>query len=368
MNILFLTNHLNVGGITSYVFSLAKGLKNKGHNVYVASSGGDSLTRFTEQGIIYIPIPIRTKAEINIFKLGVSLFKLMAHIKQKDIDIIHSNTRVTQVLGCLLERCTHKTHITTCHGFFKRRFFRRIFACWGNRVIAISESVREHLIRDFCVSPENIKLVYNGIDLENLKLRYSKNRDEVKRDFGLGNGSVVGIVARLSDVKGHIFLIQAMKLVLDKIPDVQLLIVGEGRMKNKLERLTERLKIEKNVFFTPKVNNIQDALYVMDLFVMPSLKEGLGLGLMEAMAWGKAVIGSEVGGIKNLIRHGYNGLLVRAADAEQLSLSIIELLQNPAKSSILGNNARLFITENFSLEKMVSGTERVYRECLNIKD
>jgi glycosyltransferase involved in cell wall biosynthesis len=364
MNILFLTTHLNVGGITTYVFSLAKGLKSKGHNVYVASSGGDSLTRFTEQGIIYIPIPIRTKAEINIFKLGFSFFKLIPQIKQKGIDIIHSHTRVTQVLGCLLARFTHKTHITTCHGFFRRRFFRRVFACWGNRVIAISASVREHLIRDFCLSSENIRLVYNGIDLENLKLRYAKNRDEVKRDFGLSNGSVVGIVARLSEVKGHIFLIQAMKLVLDKVGDVGLLIVGEGRMKNKLEKLTKELNIEKNVFFIPKVNRIQDALYVMDLFVMPSLKEGLGLGLMEAMAWGKAVIGSEVGGIKNLIRHGYNGFLVRPADAEALASAIIELLRDPVKASILGNNARLFIRENFSLEKMVCETERVYRECL----
>ncbi len=364
MNILFLTNHLNVGGITSYIFSLSKSLKTKGHNVYLASSGGDSLTRFTEQGIIYIPIPIRTKSELNIFKLGVSLFKLMSHIKEKDIDIIHSNTRVTQVLGCLLERYTHKTHITTCHGFFTRRFFRRLFPCWGSKVIAISESVREHLIGDFCVRPENISLVYNGIDLERLKLRYAQSRDEVKLKFCLGNGPVVGIVARLSDVKGHIFLIRAIKLVLDKIPDVQLLIVGEGRMQKKLERLAEELQIARNVFFIPKVNNIQDALYVMDLFVMPSLKEGLGLGLMEAMAWGKAVIGSRVGGIKNLIRHGYNGLLVRPADVEQLCSSIIELLEDPVKASILGNNARLFIAENFSLEKMVSETEKVYRECL----
>jgi glycosyltransferase involved in cell wall biosynthesis len=367
MNILFLTNHLNIGGITSYVFSLAKGLKVEGHNVYVASSDGDSLTRFTEQGIIYIPIPIRTKSEINFFKLGISFFKLLAHIKEKEVDIIHSNTRVTQVLGCLLERYTHKPHITTCHGFFKARFFRRLFPCWGSKVIAISESVREHLIRDFLVNPENIRLVYNGIDLERLKLRDSKNREEVKLRFGLGNGPVVGIVARLSDVKGHVFLIQAMKLVLAKIPDAQLLIVGEGRMEKKLARLTQELKIEKNVFFIPKVHNIQDTLYVMDLFVMPSLIEGLGLGLMEAMAWGKAVIGSEVGGLKNLIRHDYNGLLVRPADAEQLCSSIIELLEDPVKASILGNNARLFITENFSLEKMVSETEKVYAECLNAK-
>ena len=368
MNILFLTNHLNVGGITSYTLSLAKGLKNNGHKVYIASSGGDSLTRFTEQGIVYIPIPIRTKSEINFFKIGLSFLKLLGQIKEKDIQVIHSNSRVTQVLGFFLQRFSHRPHITTWHGFFKKRLSRKLFPFWPDRIIAISESVRDHLIAEFCAPKEAVRLVYNGIDLERLKLQNFKNRDEVKKSFALGAGPVIGIIARLSQVKGHVFLIQAMKSVLDKIPAAQLLIVGEGRIKTKLTRLSAELEIEKNVFFIPKVYNLAEALYIMDIFVMPSLAEGLGLGLMEAMAWGRPVIGSDVGGIKNLIRNGDNGLLVRPTDARGLSAAIIELLEDPVKASTLGNNARVFITENFSLEKMVSETEGVYQECLDLKD
>jgi glycosyltransferase involved in cell wall biosynthesis len=368
MNILFITNHLNVGGITSYTLSLARGLKNKGHKVYVASSGGDSLTRFTEQGIVYIPIPIRTKSEINLFKIGLSFLKLLGQIREKDIQVIHSNSRVTQVLGSILARFSRRSHITTWHGFFRKRFGRQLFPFWPDRIIAISESVRDHLMTEFCAPQEAVRLVYNGIDLERLKLSSFKNREEAKKDFGLGAGPVVGIVARLSDVKGHLFLIQAMKSVLDKIPDAQLFIVGEGKMKKRLVNLSEELKIEKSVFFIPKAYNIAEVFYITDVFVMPSLKEGLGLGLMEAMAWGRPVIGSDVGGIKNLIRNGDNGLLVRPTDVRGLSAAIIELLEDPVKASTLGNNARVFITENFSLEKMVCQTEGVYQECLDAKD
>ena len=125
---------------------------------------------------------------------------------------------------------------------------------------------------------------------------------------------------------------------------------------------------QKNVIFVPKVFNIQEVLYAIDVFVMPSLNEGLGLGLMEAMAWGKAVIGSDVGGIRNLIQNNFNGILVDPADTIQLSEAIMELLENPDKALILGNNARILINEKFSLENMVLKTEEVYYECLSIKE
>ena len=114
MNILYLTNHINTGGITSYVLYLAEGLKKRGHNVYIGSSGGQQISRFIEEGITYIPIPIKTKSEISP-KVLISLFRLIPHIIEKDIDIIHSNTRVTQVLACLIYRYSRKPYISTCH-------------------------------------------------------------------------------------------------------------------------------------------------------------------------------------------------------------------------------------------------------------
>jgi len=363
MNILFLTTHLNTGGITSYIFTLAKGLTKRGHTAYVASSGGEYVARLAAEGINFIPIPIKTKSEVDP-RIMVSMCRLRKHIREKNIEIIHANTRVTQVLAGLLRRFSHKTFISTCHGFFRPRFFRRALPCWGERVIAISEGVREHLRRDFKVEQERIITIHNGIDLEHFQKKISQ--EEARKLFGLGPGPVVGIIARLSDVKGHPFLITAMKDVTEKIPGTQLLIVGEGKEKEKLADLVKRLGIGKSVYFIPSVPDTREALAAMDVFVMPSLKEGLGLSLMEAMASGVPVIGSAVGGITTLIQNRATGLLVPAGDAGRLGSAIIELLQNLAEAGAFAQAARVFIHAGFSQEEMITKTEEVYRQCLEI--
>lgn len=364
MNILYLTTHLNIGGITSYLLTLTKGMLKKGHKVYLASSGGQLLNRFLKEGIIHITIPIRTKAELNP-KILFSLVKLRRFIQQNNIQIIHSHTRVTQVLGELIRYFFHRPYISTCHGFFKPRLIRRIFPAWGIKVIAISDAVKEHLIKDFKVNPEKIRVIYNGIDLENFSLPGVEEKLKIKEKFSFRDGPIIGIIARLSEVKGHLYLIKAMETVLSYLPKAQLVIVGEGRIKERLFRLVKDLRIERNVVFLPQIIDTKELLSVIDLFVMPSLEEGLGLSLMEAMALGLAVVASDVGGIKNLIQHNYNGILVKPKDIEGLAKAIIEVLLDKEKKEYLGRNARLFIQENFSQEKMVSNTEEVYLECLN---
>ena len=172
-------------------------------------------------------------------------------------------------------------------------------------------------------------------------------------------------MARLSDVKGHKYLIEAMKPVLELYPDVQLLIAGEGKMEKELKRLTESLNIKKSVFFMPVALDTRVILSAIDIFVMPSLKEGLGLALMEAMACGLAVIGSRVGGIKTLIIEGKNGLLFEPADTQGLKEAILTLLADPEKREALAREANEFITKNFSKDKMVLETERVYLDIIN---
>lgn len=164
-------------------------------------------------------------------------------------------------------------------------------------------------------------------------------------------------------MKGQEYLIKATKRVLAEHPQAQLVIIGEGRRKRELINLTGQLKISARVFFIPKAYNIEEVLSIMDVFVMPSLKEGLGLALMDAMAAGRAAVASNVGGIRTLIQDGYNGLLVPPGDDLALAEAIIRLLADPDKRKYLGDNAREFIKNNFSLEKMVSRTEEVYLEC-----
>ncbi|MBU1929306.1 MAG: glycosyltransferase family 4 protein [Candidatus Omnitrophota bacterium] len=367
MNILFLSTHLNTGGISSYLLSLSKGLKDKGHNIYLASSSGELLDEFKGLGVDFLSIPIKTKSEADFFKILSSLFRLQPYIEDNHIDIIHSHTRVTQVLGCLVKKYSHIAHVTTCHGFFKNRLSRRIFPCWGDKVIAISEQVEEHLIRDFGLKKEQIRLVNNGIDVDKFKIQSLKIKEDARKRLGLKKGPVAGIVARLSNVKGHIYLIRAIRQAKLKFPEAQLLIVGEGKIKNDLLRLTRELDLTDSVIFLANVTDTREVLSAMDVFVLPSLKEGLGLGLMEAMACGLAVIGTDVGGIKSLIRDRENGILVKPADENSLAQAISELFSDPLKRESLGAKASDFIKNKFSLERMVVRTEEVYRECLSAR-
>jgi glycosyltransferase involved in cell wall biosynthesis len=359
MNILLIANHLNVGGISSYLFTLANGLKQRGHQVYLASSGGELEDKFSAAGIANFKVCLNTKNEISP-KIIFSFFKLRKEIKKFQIDLVHSNSRTTQVLGNLLSRSLALPHIFTCHGFFKPKLSRRLFPCWGEGVIAISQEVRQHLISDFKLNAAKISVINNGIDTKNFG--DFSGRFNLRQKLGINDVVLVGIIARLSDVKGHIYLIQAMARVINSFPSAKLLILGQGKMKDRLIKQVEDLGIRDNVLFIPEVKNTKDMLAVMDIFVMPSLQEGLGLALMEAMAQGLAVIGSAVGGINSLIKDQVNGLLVAPADVLGLTEAIIKLLKDHSLRQNLGINARKFIMDNFSQEKMVDQTEKVYNQ------
>ena len=364
MKILFIANHLNVGGISSYLLTLAGGLKQKGHQVYLVSGGGELEGKFIQAGITLFKAPLKTKNEISP-KIIFSFWKLRKAAQKFNIDLIHSHSRTTQVLGDLLGRSLAKPHIFTCHGFFKPKLSRRIFGCWGQKVIAVSQQVKEHLICDFKLDARKISVIHNGIDTKSFG--DFSGRDLMRKGLGVNDNLLVGIIARLSNVKGHIYLIRAMPRVVKIFSTARLLIIGEGKMKNALVKEADILGIKEKVLFIPFASNTRDLLAAMDIFVMPSLQEGLGLALMEAMAQGVAVVGSKVGGIKTLIQDRLNGLLVAPADAPALAQAIIILLNDSQLRRDLGARAREFIIANFSQEEMVDKTEAVYRQSF-LKD
>lgn len=365
MNILLLSNHLNIGGITSYIVGLSRQLTRRGHRVFVASSGGRLEKRISENGADFIPVPLKTKCEISP-RVFFSFLKLDGLLKQKDINLIHANTRVTTVLAYLLSRRWKVPYLSTCHGFFKRRLFRRIFPLWGKRVIAISQEVKRHLIDDFKVEQHRVKLVYNGIDTKNKPLD-AREKTTARQNLGLRDTDTIGIIARLSDVKGHRFLIEAMSEVVKTHPSIQLLIVGEGKEKKRLIDLVQRLGLTANIIFIPALEDVSKIFAAIDLFVMPSIHEGLGFSVIEAMASGVCVIASDVGGIRDLIKDGFNGVLVPSQDSPTLSRSIMNLLNDRIRLKDYGIKAKESIAEKFSLERMALETEGVYLECLNAK-
>lgn len=366
MKILFLTTHLNLGGIGSYTLSLAKSLKRRGHEILIASSGGAMVNEVEQEGIMHIMVKINTKSELSP-KVPLAIFKLRSIIKREGIEIIHAQTRVAQVIAEGLARLNCAPYVSTCHGFFRPHWARRVFGCWGSRVIAISEAVREHLVNDLKVRKENVVLVHNGVDIAKFSQGLSENeKEKFRNQAGVGSWPLIGIVARLSPVKGHKYLLEAMRKVVDSKPAAQLLIIGDGSLKEELINQVVSLGLKENVVFLGSLVDTAKPLSLIDVFVLPSLKEGLGISILEAQAAGVPVVASDVGGIYTIIKDNKNGFLVPPRDSLSLAAAIIKLIDNPILVKKMSEAGRRLMREEFSLGEMAKRIEGVYSQCIGV--
>lgn len=310
-------------------------------------------------GVNVHTLDIKTKSELSL-KIYKSVKPIQKIIDDHKIEIIHAQTRITQILAQILCRRTNRIFVATCHGFFKLRWLRRIFPCWGDHTIAISPAVYQHLVEDFKVPGDQVALIANGIDLDNFHKADDQERAESRKNLNLKAEPVIGIIARLSDVKGIDILISALPRVISKFPDVKLLVLGEGREEVPLKKLVQDLGLGERVFFYPSVTNMPGTLSAFDVFVMPSRQEGLGLSVMEAQACGCCVVGSRVGGIPSLIEDGQTGFLFEPENMDDLAEKITMALADRERSKKIGEKARHFIMNNFSSDTMVEKTINLY--------
>ena len=365
MRILHLNTHVNLGGIASYILNLSDALGKKGAECIVASGGGDLEEEFVKRGITHKKLDIRTKSSLSP-KILKSVFTLTKIVKRDKIDIIHAHTRVSQIAASLTGRITGVRYVTTCHGFFKTRL-RKVFDTWGVKVIAISEPVRRHLKDDLGVDEKRIALIYNGVDVKRFLQEYSREEiDLIKRSYGLKGGPVVGTIGRLSPVKGQKFFIEAMKDVIAKSPDVEGIVVGDGPEENALKDLARSLGIEGHVHFFKSDPDTYKYLSVMDVFVFPSIKEGLGMALLEALVAKRPCVASDIGGISDVIKNGFNGLLVPVGDVSAITGAVLHLLEDESLKKKIGANGRNTVSERFSIDLMATKILELYKEVLTL--
>jgi len=183
MNILFLSTHLNTGGITSYLLTLTKELIAQGHQVHIGTSEGNMEEAFTLLGAKLLKLDIHSKSILDI-RIYRALMPLKKYVSENNIDIIHSHTRITQVMGRLLKRLTSIPYVSTCHGFFKKKWSRLLIPCWGDNVIAISDQVKLHLIRDFGVILDQIVVIKSGVDIDEFNPTTDGQKRETRKHFG----------------------------------------------------------------------------------------------------------------------------------------------------------------------------------------
>lgn len=358
-----MTTHFNIGGITNYILSLSRALGAKNVHTIVSTSGGDMEKELSLSGIPHRKLDMDTKFEFGP-KVLKSAFRIAHIIRSERIDIVHAHTRVSQVACRLASSMTGVPYVTTCHGYFRKRM-RGVFDTWGSKVIAISEAVKSHLRSDLGVDIGRIEVIYNGVDTARFLKRYPEDAvRDLKKALDLGRGPVIGTIGRLSSVKGQKFLIGAMPRIISDMPEARAIIVGDGPEAEDLKNLARSLHVDRYIRFVPGDSDTPKFLALMDVFVFPSVNEGLGLSLLEAMAYGLPCVASEVGGIIDIIKSASCGMLVPIGDKEAIAGAALKLLNDPALRLAMGKNGRSVVMEKFSLDNMADRILRLYKDIL----
>src|SRR3989338_7008654 len=223
----------------------------------------------------------------------------------------------------------------------------------------ISEIVKNEIIKSG-IKKERLFFIDNGVDLESFSSK--PDGPELKSELGIiSPRQIAGSIGRLSEEKGHRYLLEAAHEVIKEIPDITFLIIGCGPLEENLKSEAKRLNIDKNIIFTGFKKEIAKFLNIMDIFVLPSLIEEMTIALLEAMACRKPIIATNVGSVSKLIKDNETGALVNPGDAQGLAKAIIYLLKDKAKSRAMADKAYELVKNEFSSAKMARNYLNIYR-------
>ncbi len=292
--------------------------------------------------------------------------RLAALMRQQRIDLVHCHLYHANLYGRLAARRAGVPAIITLHNTqsefnkWTRRLPGRLLAGRTAGFIAISEAVRDYIIDNLgaAVAPR-VHVIANGVNLARLESTLSRER--AGRDLGLDPAlPVLGAVGRLARVKGHHHILEAMANLASGDRPTQLILIGTGEEEPSLRRLAERLHLAGRVHLLGMRQDVGDLLRAMDLFIMPSLWEGLSMAMLEAMGAGLPVIASDVGAAARLLDGDRCGLLVPAQDPEALTAAIRRLLDQPELARKMGDHGRRRVRDHYSDVEMVRQVRSVY--------
>ncbi len=305
-----------------------------------------------------------------------ALFFLLRIITKEKPSIVHTHSSKAGLLGRLAARLAgvpcivHTPHGHVFYGHFgpaaSRLFLglEKLLARWTHRLVALTEGEKNDYLRLAVGRPETLCTIHSGVDVEKFS---AVQVDQVAKRRALGleqNGRVVGFIGWLLPIKGPAHLLRAMSDVWESHPDVHLVFIGKGDMEVDLRTAARKAGSNGRVRFLGWRKDVEQIMPVFDIFVLPSRNEGMGRVLVEAMAAGKPVVASRVGGIPDLIKHGENGLLVPAGDEKSLAAAIKQLIDDPEQAKAMGQRGRQCCTQ-FSVEAMVGKIDNLYQELVN---
>lgn len=366
LRILQISSAQSLGGGERHLADLANGLVVQGHEVYVAlrprSTLIAELKNVSKQNVL--TLPLRNSLDVK------SARDLSRFVSKNNIQIVHAHMARDYPLAAYAVRRNPRSRlIVTRHVLFHLNRLHRITLSKAARVIAVSQAVASQLQADNLVSAENISVVLNGIDTAKFaRARAEFNRRQFLDDWKLPEGCrLVGTVGELSPLKGQEEFVRVAAQVLQHFPKTYFIIAGIDHSKGnqnqrQLQRLIEDLDLTDHVKLVGWLEDLPQLYAALDVFVSASHTESFGLAITEAMASSAAVVATETEGARELITEGETGLLVRIGDREALASSILRLLTHADQRIRLGRTAQKTAVANFSLERMIAETEKIYEE------
>lgn len=373
MKILYLmTEPLGIGGVQSDMLALSKGFTAKGHDYHLATKDGEIRPEFEANGGQLHIIDFQYAGISGLMSAAKALRSL---IRELQIEVVAPQSVRTAIVAWVATRLMPFSYrapkakkktplVTTIHNIHNPVHFSYggwILRLCSDFVIFESNYERDRLLQSG-LPPQRSTVVHSGIDLD--KLAPMEPSAILREQWGIDaqSDTVLGIVARHSEEKGHHYLFEAVHKARQQRPNLKLLVIGDGPMRQELEDKVDALSLRDCVSFTGTQRNIPEYLSIIDVFTLSSTRESFPLAAREAMASGKAVIAPRIGGCGEVVDDGKTGLLFEAANVDDLAKKILAITE-PGVCATFGKAARARAEQHFSLASWIDGDEAIYLEA-----
>jgi len=356
------THDLNYGGLQQVIVNICKSIDRERFDVSILclKKLGAYVPEVEGLGVKVHLIP-QKKTGVDYF----SFLKAAEVFRREKVDIIHTHNTHPLVDGSLASLLAGvKTVIHTDHARDFPDKWRYMFAEWCMshlvyRMVGVSDHTVANLRKYERIPRKKLVVIPNGIDGE--KFQVTLDRDMKRKELGIPHdGPVIGLGVRIAEQKGITYLLQAMPAILKKFPDLSLVIAGDGHLVGALKQEAQGLGIDGHVFFIGPRLDMPELLKLFDLYVLPSLWEGLPMVLLEAMAAGCPIVATDVGGNAQAVTSGFNGTLVEPRNPQKLADAVLDLLERPDMRAKYIQNASRVFSEKFSADIMTRRYEELY--------
>lgn len=361
---------LGIGGAERFLRTLAVAVDRSKYDLqfFCVVSGGKLIPEIEKLGYQVHVIPCYNWDRKIPFRFVLTnIWKLIRIFRREKFDIIHTHLYRANMIGRIAAILAGVPYLyATEHNTNSWKkpadiFWDRLLAKFSNKIIAVSDYVRYFTISQERLDPQKVATLWHGIWLRDFD--EVNSRLETRDRLGFHSSQpVIGSIGRLVPQKGYNFFIESIPTILNKFPDAQFMIVGDGPLKDELTEQAKYLGLDSNLTLTGFRKDIPYLLKAMDIFALFSLWEGFGIVLIEAMACSLPIVATNVGPIPEVVIHEETGLLIEPEKPKEISKAIIKLLENPQLIRQFGANGRKRVEANFTAEKMIENLEKIYFE------